>query len=161
MTTTMTEPSSTPSSAPISEPVSTPTSAPSNTPGTDVPEVVFSAPVPGLRTLTRFALVHLDEVGGLFSLRSLEDPAVRLVVAMPWLCAPGYTVDLDDDVCAEIGLQRPEDALVLLVVHPGATLADSTVNLLAPVVIDSTTGRAAQVVQADSSLPLRAPLLSA
>ncbi len=128
---------------------------------TELPEVRFAAPMPGLDGLTRYALVQLDEVGGLFSLRSLDDPDVRLVLATPWLCAPGYTLELDDEACALIGLERAEDAVVLLVVNPGPTLAQSTVNLLAPIVVDSVTGHAAQVVQPDADLPLRAPLLPA
>lgn len=128
-------------------------------PAPEIPEVRFGAPMPGLDGLTRYALVRLDDVGGLFSLRSLDDPEVRLVVATPWLCAPGYAVDLDDDACRQIGLTRPEDAIVLLVVNPGPSLAESTVNLLAPIVVDAGTGQAAQVMQPDGDLPLRAPLL--
>ena len=45
-----------------------------------------------------------------------------------------------------------------LVVTVGATLDTSTVNLMAPVVINGATRVAAQVVLDDPSLPLRAPL---
>jgi flagellar assembly factor FliW len=128
---------------------------------TEIPEVRFSAPMPGLDGLTRFALVRLDDVGALFSLRSLEQSAVRLVVAAPWVCASDYAPELDDDACDEVGLSRAEDAVLLLVVHPGTSAADSTVNLLAPIVVNATTGRAAQVVLSGTDLPLRAPLVPA
>jgi flagellar assembly factor FliW len=126
----------------------------------ELPELRFSAPMPGLDGLTRFVLVRLDDTGALFSLRSLEAPDVRLLVAAPWVCAPDYAPERDDDAGDELGLTRAEDAVVLLVVHAGASLADSTVNLLAPVVVNVTTGRAAQVVLG-ADLPLRAPLVAA
>lgn len=128
---------------------------------TEIPEVRFGAPMPGLDDLTRFALVRLDDAGALFSLRSLEQAAVRLVVAAPWVCAPDYAPELDDDACDELGLSRAEDAVVLLVVHPGTSATDSTVNLLAPIVVNATTGQAAQVVLSGTDLPLRAPLVPA
>jgi flagellar assembly factor FliW len=125
--------------------------------GTDLPELTFSTGLPGLSGLHRFALVRLDEVGGLFALRSLEDPDVRLLLGAPWVCAPGYEAEVDDDVATDLDLREPEDALVLLVLNAGDSLASTTVNHVAPVVVNAVTGRAAQVVQVDRDLPLRAP----
>jgi flagellar assembly factor FliW len=48
---------------------------------------------------------------------------------------------------------------VLLVVHAGADLASTTVNLRAPIVVNIGTSRAAQVILDDVSLPVAAPLL--
>ena len=125
--------------------------------GTDLPELSFPTGLPGLAGLSRFALVRLDEVGGLFALRSLEDADVRLLLGAPWVCAPGYEAEVDDDVARELGITTPDDALVLLVLNPGGSLAETTVNQMAPVVVNATTGRGAQVVQAHRDLPLQAP----
>ncbi|MFP5346536.1 MAG: flagellar assembly protein FliW [Actinomycetes bacterium] len=129
--------------------------------GSDIPELRFGTPMPGLDGLTRFALVRLDDTGALFSLRCLDEPSVRLLVAAPWVCAPDYAPELDDDACADLGLTRAEDAVVLVVVHPGESVVDSTVNLLAPIVVNATTGAAAQLVLTGSDLPLKAPLVPA
>jgi flagellar assembly factor FliW len=48
-----------------------------------------------------------------------------------------------------------------VLVNPGATLADMTANLMAPILVNHRTRRAAQVVLEDPSLPLRAPLAEA
>lgn len=131
--------------------------------GTDdaLPEIVFDAPLPGLEDLTRFVLVRLDEVGALFSLRSLQSPGTRLVVVAPWVVDGDYAPVLDDDTCAHLGLVESADAVLLLVVNPGASLPESTVNLLAPLVVHARTGRAAQVVLTGTDLPVRAPLVAA
>jgi len=49
--------------------------------------------------------------------------------------------------------------LVLLIVHAAESLAASTVNLRAPLLVDLVTRRAAQVILEDVSLPLAVPLL--
>ena len=126
---------------------------------TDVPELVFAAPLLGLERLSRFALVQLDEGSPLFSLQSLEDPEVQLVVLAPVVGSFGdYAPDLDAVTLAAIGASSAEEVLLLVVVTVGPTLAESTANLLAPVVVHAGTGRAAQTVLTGSTYPLRAPL---
>ena len=126
---------------------------------TDVPELVFAAPLLGLEHLSRFALVQLDPEGPLFTLQSLEDPDVELVVLAPVVGSFGhYAPELDALTLAAVGATRREDVLLLVVITVGATLADSTANLLAPVVVHAATGRAAQTVLTGSTFPLRAPL---
>ena len=49
--------------------------------------------------------------------------------------------------------------MVLVVLTVGATLASSTANLVAPIVVNRVTRQAAQVVLADQDLPLAAPLV--
>lgn len=128
----------------------------------EVPVLTFGAPLPGLVEQTRFALVPLAENGTLFSLRSVADPGLRLLLAPSWICAPeSYSVNLDDEICAELGIADPDTAAVFLVVTPGTSLADSTVNMLAPVVINADTGKAAQVVLTGSEYEIKAPLVAA
>ncbi len=125
---------------------------------TDLPLIEFVTDVPGLPGMSTCALVALDDAGALFTLRSLLDPDLRLVVAAPPMLFADYQVDIDDDTVALLGLEGPDDALVLVVVTLGASLATSTANLLAPIVINTRTRRALQVVLSGTDQPLRAPL---
>jgi flagellar assembly factor FliW len=124
-----------------------------------VPEIGFVAPFPGFADLTRFALEPLDDSGALFTLRSVEDEAVRLVVAAPWTFFPDYAPELDDEWAQALKLESAEDAVLLVVLTLGDTLEDSTANLLAPIVVHHRTGAAAQIVLSGSDHPLRAPLV--
>ncbi|WP_432493331.1 flagellar assembly protein FliW [Kineococcus gypseus] len=124
-------------------------------------EVEFIAPLPGLPEHTRFTLVALDANGVLFSLRSSTDPALRLVLVAPERFFPDYSPVLDAASAQALELVSAEDAALLVVVNPGAGLAEATANLVAPVVLNHRTGRAAQVVLTGTDLPLRAPLVAA
>ena len=124
----------------------------------DLPGLEFVGPVAGFPELRRFVLAELDPASVLRALRSLEDPALRFLVVPPGPFFPEYAPEIEDAWAETLELSRAEDALVLVIVTPGATAADATANLLAPVVINVTTRRAAQIVLEDSSLPLRAPL---
>lgn len=124
----------------------------------DLPEVRFVAPVLGLEHLSSFALVQLDEESPLFSLQSLEDPRTRLLVLAPGAVFADYSPVFDAVSRAAVGLSGDDEGLLLVVVNPGETLAESTVNLLAPILVHPTTGVAAQVVLTGSDYPLRSPL---
>ena len=124
----------------------------------DVPTIELVDALPGFAHARRFALVELAPGGALSALRSIDDPDLRFLVVPPELFFPDYAPEIDDETAARLHLTAAEDALVLLVVSPGETPQDATVNLLAPIVINHRTNEAAQVILADASLPLRAPL---
>ncbi len=126
----------------------------------DLPVISFVEDVPGLPGLSRCVLVSLDEESMVFALRSLVDPDLRLLVVAPEPFFPEYGADLDAEVVAVLGLEPGDQPLVLLVVNPGAGLADATVNLAAPILVNPRTRRAVQALQSDAGLPLRAPLLA-
>ncbi len=128
----------------------------------DLPVLEFADGIPGFPGATRFVLVRLDESGLVLDLQSLDDPAARFVVVPSVAFFPDYAPEIDDVTAVRLGLgtsdTAPADALVLLMVTVGDSLAESTANLMAPIVVNTAAQTAAQVVLDDPSLPLRAPL---
>ena len=123
----------------------------------ELPELSFVRPLPGFGDLRRFVLVELPAgEGALFELRSLEEPAVRFVAAVPTAFFPDYAFDLDEGDCDQLGLTDETDALVLVLLTMGGDAAATTANLLAPVVVNARTRRAAQVILSGSDWPVRA-----
>ncbi|NYD24571.1 flagellar assembly protein FliW [Kineococcus aurantiacus] len=123
--------------------------------------IEFVAPLMGFAEQTTFHLLPLDEEGTLSSLRAADGSGVRLVVVAPGRFFPDYAPRVDDEVVHALDLQDASEAVVLNVVNIGDDPATATVNLLAPIVVNQRTLRAAQVVLAGTELPLRAPLLVA
>jgi flagellar assembly factor FliW len=128
----------------------------------DVPVIELVHPMPGFPDDGRFALVQLDDDGVLHGFRSLDSEGLQFVVIPPAPFVPDYAPELADDVAGELGLSSGNagDVIVLLVVRAGATLADTTVNLRAPLVINTVTRRASQVVLDDHDLSITAPLVA-
>lgn len=120
-------------------------------------ELRFLAPPPGMLDLRRFTLSPLDDAGFLFALRSADEAAVRLFVMPPRPYFPAYVPQVDPSVLGELEADA-DDAVLLVVVHPGQDGTPPTANLLAPVVVNARTGAAAQVVLDGDDWPLRAPL---
>lgn len=124
-----------------------------------LPVIEFPSPIPGFPRHRRFVLVRMADDGLLFTLRSVDTDGPRLLVVPPTPFFPDYAPEIGEQAVEQLGTVDPADLLVLLVVTVPDEVADATVNLLAPVIVDRVTRRAVQVVL-DEDLPIRAPLLA-
>ncbi|GII24522.1 flagellar assembly protein FliW [Planosporangium mesophilum] len=122
------------------------------------PVLEFVTPLPGFPDEHRFVLVAVDDAGMLYSLRSVDRPELRFLVAPPAPFFPDYSVDVDDASLAKLGWPDPEELLVLLVINAGDRPGDASANLMAPIVVDQRSLRAVQVILGRTGLPVRAPL---
>ena len=120
--------------------------------------LTFVAPPPGLSPLLDFTLDEVDGVDGLFALRADDDAGIRLFVVDAGKYVGDYSPEISDEQSAALGIIAATDALVLVVANPA--MEGTTVNLLAPIVVNSTTGAAAQFILEGQDWPLRAPLVS-
>jgi flagellar assembly factor FliW len=118
--------------------------------------LTFIAPPPGLAPLVTFSLDEIEGAPGLYALRAVDDDNRRLFVLDASLHLPDYSPILTDEVCASLAVSTPENVLLLVIANPGES--GTTVNLLAPIVVNATTGVCAQVILDDQDWPLRAQL---
>jgi flagellar assembly factor FliW len=103
----------------------------------------------------RYAIVTRD--GGSFAwLHSVEDAALALPVTNPWGFFADYAVDLSDEESARLGISDPAAVDVWVTVRAGATPADFSANLRAPILVAH--GRGHQVINEAPHAPVRAPL---
>ena len=128
----------------------------------DLPELHFSGGLPGFPDVRRFLLVRLGDEASPFSvLRSLDDGTdLEFVVTHPGLFFPDYEPEIDDDTANRLELKSAEDALLLVIVTVADPVADSTANLLGPIVVNRHTRAAAQAVLGNSGYATREALIS-
>jgi len=124
----------------------------------EVPTIEFVAPMPGFPHHRRFVLVRMEESGLLFELTCLDDPGLRFLVMSPALF-PDYAPEISTETLELLDVPDPDQILILLVVTADEAVGPPTANLLAPILIDQMSRRAAQVVLTGSGLPVRAGLV--
>lgn len=125
----------------------------------DLPVITLTQPLPGFPELHDFALVRLDPASPLTSLSSVQQPDVRFLVVPPVLFFPDYAPEVSADVVDDLQIAAAEDVLLLVLLTAGESLASTTANLAAPLLVNTRTRRARQVVLGDPTLPLAASLL--
>lgn len=125
----------------------------------EVPVIEMVRPMPGFPEHRRFALVQLDPGSDLCSLTSLDEAGLRFLVVPPAGFFPDYAPVVDDAVVADLEIEGPSDVLVLVVLNTGSSLAETTANLAAPILVNPRARRAGQVILDEPGLPVAAPLL--
>ena len=127
-----------------------------------ITDIELVEPLPGLSARTSFVLDPLDANGHLFALRGTGGDPTRLFLMRPEPYFQEYSPTLDPALLAALRLDA-DDArcAVLVIVTPRSGDAPATANLLAPLVLNTATGRAQQVILDGASWPLRAPLVAA
>ena len=98
----------------------------------------------------RMELVYLPEQLPFLWMRLHGPTPLHFVVIEPGRFLPDYEPELFDEDATALGLNGPEDALVIAIVcvQPGRSL-EATVNLVGPVIINRRTGIGKQVVLAN------------
>jgi flagellar assembly factor FliW len=137
------------------------------------PHDIFSLPhgIPGFPSMRRAALFQPQpEFGGdtLFWLQDLDDGELAFLTLMPWDVFPEYDIEIDERL---LGIDDADDVLVLNLVtvrrngdvHPLMERRNSpmTVNLRAPLVVDTRHRRIQQVILTDTRWSVYEPLASA
>ncbi|OPY58776.1 MAG: Flagellar assembly factor FliW [Pelotomaculum sp. PtaU1.Bin035] len=121
--------------------------------------LTFPASLPGLpRELTRFSLTALPEDSPFFFLQSLQEDNTGFILINPFALYPDYEFDLPDEEAEALALTTPEYLAVFCIVNASRGLKSATVNLLAPVVLNTATGVARQIVLNDKRYTIRHPL---
>lgn len=117
--------------------------------------LTFMAPPPGLAPLVDFTLEGIDGAEGLYALQASAADK-RLFVLDAAMYAPGYSPAVSEEQASGLNLNAPADAMVLVVANPGE--GGITVNLMAPILVNPSTGACAQVILEGQDWPLRAEL---
>jgi len=121
-----------------------------------VTRLTFVEPPLGLEPLTDFTLEQLGGPDGLFALQSVDDPARRMFLLDPAVYVPSYHPELSDAQAAALNLSTPDEAALFVIAnHREGT---TTVNLLAPLVVNQTTNMCAQFILEGQDWPIQAPL---
>ncbi|GAB3543378.1 hypothetical protein GCM10027403_37470 [Arthrobacter tecti] len=116
----------------------------------------FTSPPPGLAPLVDFSLRPIDGAEGLFSLESRDQAGLRMFVLEASRYFRDYVPAVPEAKRVELGLSEADEPTVLVVANPGGD--GTTVNLMAPILVNPATGAATQVILDGGEWPMRAPL---
>jgi len=116
--------------------------------------VTFVESPPGLAPLLDFTLDEVEGARGLHTLRSSDAPDIRLFMLDVPVYLPWYEPDFDEENYLSVGANADgTDVLVVATISDGSPI----VNLMAPVLVNRSTGAARQIILGDE-WPLAASL---
>ncbi len=109
--------------------------------------IEFKDGLPGFEDAKQYVLVLSEDVELPFHhLQSIDHPEVVFIITSPFLFVEDYDFELNDSVVEKLGIQAPEDLYIYSVVTIPKNVEYSTMNLTAPIVINTLNRRGMQVV---------------
>lgn len=119
----------------------------------------FETGIPGFADAKQFVLLPIESDITLATLQCVTEPAIGFIVAYPFAFKTDYAFDLTESDKEELQLEKEEDALVYSIITLKETFEASTMNLLAPIVLNKETKRGKQLIlQSGDRYPLRHPI---
>ena len=113
----------------------------------------------GLENEKKFVLLPIDADLPLAILQSVDNAEIGFVVGYPFAFKKDYSFDISEDDRVQLQIEKEEDVLTYSIVTMKETFQDSTINLLAPLIINMDEKCGKQIVLQDNkSYPLRFPM---
>ncbi|MWC30917.1 flagellar assembly protein FliW [Paenibacillus sp. MMS18-CY102] len=121
-------------------------------------KIDFSSSIVGFEHLKYFKVEQIDASSPFWMLQSEEDAGIGFVVVSPFEVYPDYEFKLSDEIIEVLRIEQPEQVAVYTIVTMKSKFTHSTINLVAPIVINISTGMARQFILNHSNYPVNAPL---
>jgi len=111
----------------------------------------------GFERLTQFVFQPQEETAPFRQMRAIED-GTTFVVIDPFIVKPDYQPVIPDKDVRLLEIEDASDVIVMNIVTIHRIPLGATINLRAPLIVNTKSGLAVQVVLEDDTYPLRFPL---
>ena len=106
----------------------------------------------GFPDMQNFALIFDEEKGDkakIMWLQSMDEPEMAFPVMRPELVMPEYNPTVNDEVLEPLGTMTDENIFVVVTLTAVADVKKNSVNLKAPIIINTETRKGCQIIVED------------
>lgn len=121
--------------------------------------LLFENGLPGFFEMTKFVVLPIEQDSPFLLLQSLENVEIGFILAYPFAFKNDYAFDISEEDKTDLQIEKEEQAITYSIITMNETIQTSTLNLLAPIIINTDKKRGKQIVLQDSNkYPLRHPI---
>jgi flagellar assembly factor FliW len=120
---------------------------------------VFPAGIPGFEDLKRYVTLQPSPDIPFCYLQSIDDGELAFLITNPFVYYPDYEFQLSDAQQDELAVGKVEELSIWSIVTAQQTLQDATMNLKAPVVLNTKRRCGKQILLHDTHYTTKHPLL--
>ncbi|WP_404427555.1 flagellar assembly protein FliW [Ureibacillus chungkukjangi] len=117
--------------------------------------ITFTHGIPGFEEETNFVLLPIEEKSMFQILQSVKTEGLAFILTTPFEIIADYNFDLDEATIKALKIDNENDVAVFTIVSLKDTLANSTVNLKAPIILNTTNRQAKQVILDNGKFSIR------
>ncbi|GAB4072947.1 flagellar assembly protein FliW [Barrientosiimonas marina] len=120
----------------------------------------FPSGLPGFIDEKQFALLEMPGNPVFQVLQSVKTPDIAFIVVSPYQFYQDYVIDLDDRSAISLDISHASDVIVLTIVTVKEPLEASTLNLKAPIIINSQNNKGEQYILTTDAYPSQAAIMA-
>lgn len=117
--------------------------------------LTFENGLPGFENEKNFILLSIEGNEVYQILQSINSKEVGFVTVNPYLFTSDYNFDLNESTVKALNIESQEDIIVLTIVTVKEPFNASTVNLKAPIIINTRSKKAKQCILENADYPIR------
>jgi len=117
--------------------------------------IIIVGGVLGFEGIQKFVLLDHDAETPFKWLQAVDNPELAFVVMEPFIFCPDYQFELSDNDIKEIGLSKPEEAVVLTILVVPEDPKKMSANIKAPIIINQTNKKGKQIVLNNDAYPIK------
>lgn len=121
--------------------------------------IEFSEGLLGFDPFHRFVILNSSDNSPFRWLQSLDDGSLAFVIIEPLNFLFEYDLDISDADAAKLGLQKPEDVIIYVIVTIPENIRDMTANLQGPLIINALTRKGRQIISTNHAHSLKAGIV--
>lgn len=121
--------------------------------------IQFPSGIPGFLDEDKFVLLHLPDNPIFQILQSVQTPALAFIVVNPYHFYNDYEFRLDEQLIEYLQIKRKEDVSVLAIVTLKQPFKQSTINLKAPLIINTKLNDGKQYVLTSDKYSSKTPIV--
>jgi flagellar assembly factor FliW len=107
----------------------------------------FRHGIPGFENVKKFVLINSEEEESPFKwIQGVDEPKPAFVIADPFVIRKDYEVNISDEVLKELEIKSPSDVSIFCIVVVPEDIKKMTMNMQAPLVINSIKRRGRQLI---------------
>lgn len=115
----------------------------------------FNDGIPGFNELKKYILVVDDENSPFYWLQSVESPDIAFVMLDVFKIIPGYNPHIDDEIIDGLGECNDNELFIYNIAVIPEDIDKISVNLKAPIIINTKTGKGVQAILNNEDYPIK------
>lgn len=117
--------------------------------------IVFDEGIPGFPELHRFTVINDGNNAFVSYLQSLDEVNVCFIMMPPAVVLKDYDIELSEGTVKKLGIKKPEDVKLYVILTIPGNFKDTTANLKAPIVVNINNNKAVQEILDDERYSIR------
>lgn len=115
----------------------------------------FAHGIPGFEEEDKFILLPLEGNNIFQILQSTKTEQIAFIITSPYAVVSDYTFDIDEATVKALDIKNENEVAVFGILSLKDTLENSTINLKAPIVLNTTNKKAKQVILDNENYAIR------